>query len=770
MQMIKVGELECIVTKTGESLFILGVSGGYMEQDKWYHLNNLLSVSMNSVTLNLQTSKSLDWGVQYPRMEAERFYLYISRYEQGQTLCRSEFFITKDLPSVYRELGIWQSDYSCPEWIEVHAKRDALTHPDRKDIQENAKVLLALHEKIQGHLPRHYMDICGVRIVLNATTKSMSPEDIIVHAVTNDQSSITVGSIRVSWENPEALGKGEFKYKYRTCRAALDEIIKLHRSWKVELEDAKLPYKMYNNMYIAVNRDPKVTNDDDRSRLMSIDTLLGDAEKAISRNTDMIRAYLSSAVVTTMVDRKVIYVKGWEIVAGYQSLCCESCMVGRHDDYSNYLVEPYAHSPSCTLALYIEANKEEEIREHLADVATKCERGRHNDDWHHPGIIARSMVWDIKDHGAPTSPKGWYDRMYVNTGERSSKKTTTCNSFAAAMEAEGYSAWRTVSGRIHGIETGKGYLDLHSISDGGWNEDRWIGLPYMDSFEYGLVKSGGIVRCYATKSSAVDQGAPSKKLFSLKCSGGLQEIHEVVMCACSSCGDSFDEEEEPLNTFLTRDGTQELCSGCAEDFVPLDGMYNRRAMTVYERADDCFFCESTGTYFLDGDEVPDHIQLDNGDWVPSDSEEAIEFLAAQEKEADKEVEVMVSCICDASDLRRRARMPLSECVYHVPGQVYVHKDQYEAFLLRADSMGVDGNRVSLGEPERQHVPGEVITLSNPCMDYGSNYIRVHDEYLWDITPRHISDMRRDLAAAIQLMNNNYNNAMDEVITNNREVV
>lgn len=699
MQMIKVGELECIVAKTGESLFILGVSGGYMEGDKWYHLNNLLSVNMNSVTLNLQTSKSLDWGVQYPRTEAEWFYLYRSRYEHGSTLSESDYYATKDLPALYRELGMWQSDLTAPEYIKVQSEADNKRYPDRKDIQEHAKVLCTLHEKIQGHLPKHFMDICGVRIVLNAATKSMSPEDIIVHAVTNDQSSITVGSIRVSWENPEALTKGEFKYKYRTCRAALDEIIKLHRSWKVELEDAKLPYKLCNNMHIAVNRDPKVTNDDAGSRLMTIDVLLKGAEQAISKNTDMIRAYLSSAVVATMVDRKVIYVKGWEIVAGYQSLACESCMVGRHDDYSHYLVEPHAHSPSCTLALYIEADKEEEIREHLADVATKCERGRHDDDWYHPGIIARSMVWDIKDHGVSTPPKGWYDRMYVNTGERSSKRTTIMNSFAAAMEAEGYKAWRTVGGRIHGIETCKGYLELQSISDGGWDDDRWIGLPYMDSFEYGLIKSGGIVRCYATKSSAVDQGAPSKKLFSLKCSGGLQEIHETVMCTCSSCGDEFDEEEEPLDTFLTRDGHQDLCSGCAEDYVPLDIMYNRRGMVVYERADDCFFCESTDTYFIEGDEVPGHIQLSNGDWVHEASDEAMEYFATQEKkfkneEEDKE-DPVVSCIYDANDLRRRSTLPISECEFDPVRRVYVHRTQWPYYIERASREGMFREMISL---------------------------------------------------------------------------
>ena len=736
MQFVKVGDLECIVAKTGESLFILGVSGAYMDNDGGYSINNLGTVNLNQINLCIQTTMSMDWNNIYPKMVTSRFYIHHNRYEHGHTLSKTEHYPSQNLTGMYKELYAY-STVSTPDMITACAAEDAARHPTNPEPQENAKKLKDLYSTIQGHLPKHFMDVVGVRIVLDATTKSLSPEDIITHAVTNNQSSITIGSIRMSWENDDAMIKGEFKYKYRTCRAALDEIIKLHRAWMVALEDAKLPYKVFNEMYIDVNRDPKVTNTE-HGGYNSIDYMLSSAEQAISKNTDRIRAYLSSAVASTVKYRKVIYVKGWEIVAGYQSLNCESCMVGRMDDYDTYLVEPYAHSPACTLALYIETYREDDIREHLADVANKCQRGRRSseDEWYHSGIIARSMVWDIKDHGEPEAPKGWYDRMYVNSGERASKKTTTFNSFAAAMEAEGYKAWRTVGATIRS----KGYLVLSSVDDGGWDTDEWLGLPYMDSFECGWIKPNGIVWCYPSRSAAVDHGAPGKKLISLKCSGGLQEMPNVRYVTCGCCGESYHEDDNPLDAIMTRDGMVDICSGCREDYVRLDAMYNRRNMRVYEHQDNCFFCESTDTYFLDGDDVPEHIQLDNGDWVHEASDEAMEYLATQAKEFKKEdvtekEEEQVSCIYDADDLRRRRNMPQSACIYDSARGVWVDRAQWDRYLARM---------VSLGEPVTPNIIHSLPTVDDGVVTYSS---RATTQDIWriDYPDTMINDIRRAMA-------------------------
>lgn len=641
MKVVKVGDLECIVVKTGESLFILTESDA-----EW---------NANSAWTKISSCGLLS-----------RFHSLVQVDD-----CLQDYHITNAPlhPLILGKHHYRESEDFLRQYIA------GLPEPRKS----SSPAIHTIAKEIQGHLPERFLDITCVRIILDSCTRDMESTDIIKHVVHNNQSKIVTGVLRMSW-NPSKTAVGavpSFKYRFTTLAVWLCECIKYVREWNAALEGGGTGLShclcgISDGLYISKDPNDTYSSDSDNQ---SIDNLLLRVDQASSDATIAIRARLASQLSTVSTSRKVIYVKGWDIVAGYQCLRCSSCMVGRMEEYDQYMVEPYALSPSCTLALYIESNSEDDIRKHMCHGADRCRRGLDvgGSEWHHEGIIARAMVWDLQ-HTQEAAP-GWYDRMYIASDIPTNKHNTIMNSFAAAMEADGMKPWRTTSGNINGL----GRLVL-TPSSGDW-DDTHIGIPYMDSFEYGVVK-GSEVWCYYTKGFATHQDKiPSKSMFELKCSGGLQEI-TTRDCKCNLCGDYFFDND--VSEYQFTGGYVTACENCRDSIVELDASYGRE---MYANSDDTFYCDSTGSHFISGDEVPDHIEID-GEWYHESSDEAMEYLAEQEAEEivdskDAEIKLLtVSCAIDANDLRRRGTQPIQLCEFDPVRRLYVSRDQWPQYIER----------------------------------------------------------------------------------------
>jgi hypothetical protein len=326
------------------------------------------------------------------------------------------------------------------------------------------------------------------------------------------------------------------------------------------------------------------------------------------------------------------------------------------EGYDEWCVETYANSGSCSCALLITADKEQEVLDALKLAHSRTSNYRDVDDYCLE-IHARCMVWKM------TTPEGErrYDRMYVGSQHAIRQHRTIKGVFASLLEADGIKPQRTI-GDV--IMDGDGAAVTLSPISGSWDSDGMVAIPYMDSFDYGYAQPNGDILC-VTPSIAVK----SKGRISVKASGGLAELCRTP---CRCCGDHVSEDDQHYIDLVSGSRDYMVCENCLEnDFVQLDP--DQYGSDIYCIIRDAWYCEETETYFEEGDTPEGYIEID-GEWVEEDSEQAKEWLAKRDAESAAGVIDMVSALYDPEDLRRRQLTPKSECYYDAQRQVWIRED------------------------------------------------------------------------------------------------
>lgn len=650
MQVIKVGDVQFVVAKTNESLFILGMEEGNFDKP-WSIIGLYGSFCHHDMAISVNHNVRLSWQ--------DTGYLYdnwLMVYGSSREFC--DYLGTGNGLSQYKQGNSFHDLYTSSRYnATFNAAKDGMVKctdadkaPDRYKAKKN---LIDILTPLLSHFPYQYRDVPGVRIVLNNENRNLPPEDIIAHAISTNISLLTIGIIRVSWSNDDEGLTGTYKYKFRTHRECFDEFVKTVRRISKPIEDAGCILSNQCSI-VHINDDPKDNGLPSSKRDMgyiSVDDVIKDIDTSVSTTTNAIRKMFTDITSSTVTNYKTIYVTGWEIVAAYQSLKCSSCMIGRLEEYDNYMVEAYALSKNASLALFIHTDQEGAVRQHLSDIASKCERGVGIDEyseWYHSGIVARSMVWKFENHEGQ-----WHDRLYWNSDLPGRKANTICSLFLSAMKADGINQYRA---HPNGIYLVQAELIL-TPSSGDWDDDQ-VGIPFMDTFDYGFYdRSKGTVRCFTSMSHAEIAGVKRKHLFELKNSRGLQYVKE---CLCPEC----EEVADNLSSIHVYDrGYIDIGDCCADQYVLLDRRtYGRE---TYAHEDNCFYCESTESHFINGDDVPNHVNIDDV-WYHEDSEEVIALRAKEDNEPE-----MVSAIYDPSDLRRRAQYPITDCRLDAVRDIYV---------------------------------------------------------------------------------------------------